>query len=172
MKTIWFGNEKFEKMVANAGIDLICNEHMEITIADEDVAKVAEILGDDNSMYWGVDEDEQETKKTYLLRSCNGEEICKCNTLEDVREELINSPASYAGLDEEIDDNPDKDAYDIAYDYVGFYDICVVVDGEIIGFYNRSQSCATLHILDDLDEIEKIANEYMAKVIDYIENKK
>lgn len=68
MKTIWFGNEKFEKMVANAGIDLICNEHMEITIADEDVAKVAEILGDDNSMYWGVDEDEQETKKhTYCV---------------------------------------------------------------------------------------------------------
>lgn len=61
MKTIWFDNEEIMNMVAEAGIDMVCDERMNITIADEDVAKVAEVLGEDNAMLWGVEEHEEET---------------------------------------------------------------------------------------------------------------
>ena len=56
MKTIWFDNEEVMNMVAEVGISLTCDEQMNITIADEDVAKVAEVLGGDNAMLWGVEE--------------------------------------------------------------------------------------------------------------------
>lgn len=46
MKKIWFSNDSLAQLLADNGIDLICDENMNITLSDEDAEKVIALIGE------------------------------------------------------------------------------------------------------------------------------
>lgn len=44
MKTIYTSNEALLEILTENGINIICNEQMEMTISDEDAARIPEIV--------------------------------------------------------------------------------------------------------------------------------
>lgn len=46
MKKIWFNNPALAELLENNGINLICNEDMEIVISDEDAERIPKIIAE------------------------------------------------------------------------------------------------------------------------------
>ncbi len=44
MKTIWFKNNELIELLSEQGISMNCNDNMDITISDEDAARIPEII--------------------------------------------------------------------------------------------------------------------------------
>ena len=44
MKKIWFNNPALADLLADNGINLICNENMEIVVTEEDAERIPKII--------------------------------------------------------------------------------------------------------------------------------
>lgn len=105
---------------------------------------------------------------TYVWQDNSGDPICEFNTIEDFRKELLNSPIN--GIDEVVEGNPEKSVCEIVRDYVGFFEVDVLVCGESIGYYNHSYDCDDTAIsLEDRKKLKEVFEEYQQKIINHIE---
>lgn len=46
MKTIWISNDALKEVLVENGIELICNENMDINVSDEDAARIPAIVAE------------------------------------------------------------------------------------------------------------------------------
>lgn len=59
MKKIWFNNPALAELLENNGINLSCDENMDVTISDEDAARIPQMvteLAPYASLDYGIEE--------------------------------------------------------------------------------------------------------------------